>query len=404
MTSPGDLMARLHGLIDELVAVDVAALPAADLQAMVVSLQAERARLAVAAAQVLTPWEASGQWRDDGSLNASLALGRDTRSCRRTTARELRRARLLAGMTRTRDAVLAGRLSLDHVDLFILYAAGPRFELFLEHEQLLVEQCANCALFDDARRVVQYWAMLADDELGRSPAVPAPSRLSASRSHTTGRLLLDGELEVVDAEIVDNELRRLIGQLRNDDKAAGVVRTLSQLRAAALVRMATRSINATGLTARPLFQVIVGDQTARRLSELASGHVLRPEQLVGHIDDAVMESFLFDGHTTVIAKTRQRTFTGALRRAIQVRDRRCTHPSVCPTPAVRGDVDHRTPAARGGPTSQFNGRAFCPPHNRDPELRDETEALPERRIDILDAIRCRLRWAFIQEMENDPDL
>jgi hypothetical protein len=71
MTSPGDLMARLHGLIDELVAVDVAALPAADLQAMVVSLQAERARLAVAAAQVLTPWEASGQWRDDGSLNAS---------------------------------------------------------------------------------------------------------------------------------------------------------------------------------------------------------------------------------------------------------------------------------------------------------------------------------------------
>jgi hypothetical protein len=153
-----------------------------------------------------------------------------------------------------------------------------------------------------------------------------------------------------------------------------------------------------------LFQVIIGDHTARRLCELASGHVLRPDDLVPHIDAAVMESFLFDGPTTVIAKTRQRTFTGALRRALQVRDRRCQHRSVCPTPAVDGDVDHRTPAARGGPTSQFNGRSLCTPHNREPELRDHCDPLPERRVDILDAIRCRLRWAYLQEnTDNESD-
>jgi hypothetical protein len=402
MTSPADLLHQLHHVVEQLLAVDPAALSGDELQSLVVSVQAERSRLAVAAAEVLTGWDAAGGWKADGSLNASLALGRDTRSCHRAAKRELRRARLLGRMVRTREAVVAGRLSMDHVDLFIHYAAGARFELFLEHEQLLVERCANCELFDDARRIMQYWAALADDLLGREPQGTRASKLYSSRSQTTGRLLLDGDLDVVDAEIVDRELRRLIGELRRDDTAKGVVRTLSELRAAALVVMATRSVNATGMSPRPLFQVIIGDHTARRLCELASGHVLRPEQLVGHIDDAVMESFLFDGPTTVIAKTRQRTFTGALRRAVQVRDRRCQHQSVCPTPAVDGDVDHRTPAARGGPTSQFNGRSLCTPHNRQEALRDRADPLPDRRVDILDAIRCRIRWAYLQELAAAP--
>lgn len=403
MTSPADLVHQLHQVVEQLLAVDPGVLSGDELQSLVVAVQAERSRLAVAAAEAMTGWESAGGWRADGSLNASLALGRDTRSCHRAAKRELRRARLLGRMTHTRDAVVAGRLSMDHVDLFVQYAAGARFELFLEHEELLVEQCAACELFDDARRIMQYWALLADDELGREPAGTGPSKLYASRSHTTGHLLLDGHLDVVDAEIVDTELRRLIRDLRLEDKAAGVVRTLAELRAAALVRMATRSINATGVSARPLFQVIIGDQTARRLCELASGHVLTPEQLAGHIDDAVMESFLFDGPTTVIATSRRRTFTGALRRAVQVRDRRCQHQSVCPTPAVDGDVDHRTPAARGGPTSQFNGRSLCTPHNRQEALRDHADPLPDRHVHVLDAIRCRLRWAYLQELAAHPE-
>jgi hypothetical protein len=402
MTSPAELVHQLRGVVEQLLAVDAGMLSGEELRSLVVAVQAERSRLAVAAAEALTGWESGGEWKADGSLNASLALGRDTRSCHRGAKRELHRARLLRRMVHTRAAVVAGRLSMDHVDLFVSYAAGARFELFLEHERLLVEQCAGFELFDDARRAVQYWALLADDLLGREPAGTGPSKLFASRSQSTGRLLLDGDLDVVDAEIVERELRRLIGELRAADKAAGEVRSLAELRAAALVRMAARSVNAKGVTARPLFQVIIGDETARRLCELASGHVLTPDQLAGGVDAAVMESFLFDGPTTVIAKTRQRTFTGALRRAVQVRDRRCQHQSVCPTPAADGDVDHRTPAARGGPTSQFNGRSLCIPHNRHPELRDHSDPLPDRRIDTLDAIRCRLRWSFLQELDADP--
>jgi len=403
MTSPADLVHQLQVVVEQLVSTDVSGLTSDELHSLVVAVQGERTRLAVAAADVLTRWEADGRWRADGSLNASLALGRDTRTCHRSARRELRRSRLLQRMPHTRAALLAGELSMDHVDLFVQYAAGTRFELFLEHEAVLVQQCSECALFDDARRVVQYWATRADELLDREPKQPGPSKLYASRSQTTGRLLVDGELDVVDAEIVENELRRLIKELRRDDAANGTTRSLAELRAAALVRMATRSVNATGVAARPLFQVIVGDLTARRLCELASGHVVTPGQLVPHIDTAVIESFLFDGPSVVIAKTTQRTFTGALRRAIQVRDRRCGHSSVCPTPAVHSDVDHRTPAARGGPTSQFNGRPLCTPHNRDPDRRDECAPLPERRVDALDAIRCHLRWAYLQEVAEADD-
>jgi hypothetical protein len=153
-----------------------------------------------------------------------------------------------------------------------------------------------------------------------------------------------------------------------------------------------------------LFEVIVGDETARRLCQLASGHVLTPEDLGAHIDTAVMQAFLFDGPTTIVAMSKQRTFRGALRKAIPVRDRRCQHRSVCPKPAVDGDVDHRRPAARGGPTSQFNGAIRCWPHNRNPELHDhDGEPRPERVLTMLDEFRCRIRWALLRDQENDPE-
>jgi len=180
-----------------------------------------------------------------------------------------------------------------------------------------------------------------------------------------------------------------------------VVRGRAELQAAALVRMASRSLNAHGATARPLFQVVVGDQAARHLCELGSGTVVHPVDLVPHIGDAVMEVFLFDGPSVVISKSSKRTFTGALRRAVQVRDRRCTGGrGTCPEPAEQCDVDHRTPAARGGPTTQFNGRVLCPAHNRFPELRDDAEPLRHTRVDEAMARLVRLRWLAFQRVSR----
>jgi hypothetical protein len=397
MESPVELVAQLHQLVGQLAACDLGSLQLDELQTLTLHLQREQSRLGVVAAGALVPWESSELWRAGGTLRPELAVGREVRRDRERVRFELRRARLLAQLPYTREAVLAGRLSMDHVDLFVQFATRARLGYFIEHEQLLVQQCAALDLFDDARRAVQYWAARADDELGLRRERPDGSRVYLSRSSTTGEADLSGRLAAIDAEVVEGELRRLMREIWLEDRHAGVVRTSAEMRAAALVRMAGRSVNATGPTARPLFEVIVGDETARRLCELASGVVVAPEQLVPHIDTAVMQAFLFDGANTVVAVSSQRTFTGALRRAIRVRDRRCQHSSVCPAPAADGDIDHRTPAARGGPTSQFNARCLCTTHNRHEHLRDESSPMPERHLTVLDELRCRLRWRYLRD-------
>ncbi len=399
MSSPTDLVNELHGIIDRLLAVDPSELSADELDSIAVGLQAERSRLDIAAADAIHHWERDDSWRVDGSLRASLALGRRTRRDHRRARSELHRAQRLQRMRATRAAVLDGRLSIDHVDLFVQCATDARLELFLEHESFLVDRCAAMTgQFDDARRLMQYWAQLADDVLGGRRERPDPSTLYLSRSHDTGEGVLDGRLSAIDAEIVSGELQQLDREIKLEDRTAGVRRTPAQRRAAALVRMATRSAAATGRSPRPLFQVIVGDDTARRLCELASGVVVHPEDLSPHLDDAVMETFLFDGPSTIIASSSRRRFTGALRRAVQVRDRRCQHVSGCPTPAADCDIDHRRPAARGGPTSQFNGHVECVPHNRIADLHDAPVEAPEREITRLDELRCRIRWRVLHDL------
>ncbi|MDA8148855.1 MAG: HNH endonuclease signature motif containing protein, partial [Actinomycetota bacterium] len=54
-------------------------------------------------------------------------------------------------------------------------------------------------------------------------------------------------------------------------------------------------------------------------------------------------------------------------RAIEVRDRTCSHPT-CEVPAERCQVDHILPWSAGGATTQENGRLLCGFHNR---LRNE---------------------------------
>ncbi|HUP87596.1 MAG TPA: HNH endonuclease signature motif containing protein, partial [Acidimicrobiales bacterium] len=51
------------------------------------------------------------------------------------------------------------------------------------------------------------------------------------------------------------------------------------------------------------------------------------------------------------------------RRAVQVRDRECFHPT-CEEDAEHRQVDHVIPWNAGGPTIEANGRLACGTHNR----------------------------------------
>ena len=76
--------------------------------------------------------------------------------------------------------------------------------------------------------------------------------------------------------------------------------------------------------------------------------MIAPGLVLPWLGDAELETILFDGPSTVISVSKKRTFTGALRRAIQVRDRRCQHPAGCDQPADGCDVDHIVPHRDGG--------------------------------------------------------
>jgi hypothetical protein len=168
--------------------------------------------------------------------------------------------------------------------------------------------------------------------------------------------------------------------------------------------MATRSASTAPGARRPraLFTVLVGEDTFRHLCETTAGHVVPPDALVPHLDTADLEVVLFDDAATVISVSPRRTFTGALRRAIEVRDRHCQHPAGCDVPAAHCDVDHIVPWTDGGRTDQFNGRLECPAHNRHRDLHD-TDGVPppSRGIDYLDHVRARLRWQLQQEPPDD---
>jgi hypothetical protein len=262
-------------------------------------------------------------------------------------------------------------------------------------------------------RALRYWCHRADAALGLDDAT-AERQADTAHVHASetldGMVAIDGLLDPVGGAIVTGELDRIIEQLRERDAASGVDRTLPQLRAAALVEMARRSaaMPDTARFSRPLCTVILGDRSFRDVCELANGTVITPKHLAGWLTDAMYEVVLFDGPTTVVSVSNKRLFTGALRRAVEVRDRHCQHPSGCDEPGDRCDVDHIVPASRGGPTSQGNGRLECKVHNRNPAKHDHGGiSRPDRQLTRLDEIRARLRWQYLRDLgdadEEDSD-
>lgn len=447
-------VADLHGSVDALLELDLGLVDDEALHADVVGIGRELARLSVVFASHLREWEQRGIFERDGSRSAAHRLARELKSSVADRKVDMARARRIGGLPITSQAVLEGRLSLDHLDLLASVNTPERRALFDRDEAVLVEQCERLPYFL-GRKVVRHWANRADAELEAERAAACPrepetssndrcdpsvgpaapddpamsdepsasaetsdpvadddslpnderSRLYASRL-MDDVLDLRGMLGPIDGTIVETELNRLAELIRLADKKAGITRTAAERRAAALVQMAQRSATApeNGRRPRPLFSVILGDQSFRDVCELSNGIPVTPKQLAPYLTSSMLESLLFDGPKTVLTVSSRRLFTGALRRAIQVRDRHCQHPSECPVAAEDCHIDHIVPASRGGPTSQFNGRAECDPHNVLTHLHDhDAQPYPERPVTPEHAIWAQAMWRLRQPPDPTPD-
>ena len=244
-------VAQLAAAVDELLAVDPSSLADDDVHEVLLDLARQEARLAAVRARLLPRWERGGAWSGDGARSSAAALARDTMCSPSSAAREVRRARALVTMPATWAALAAGRFSVDYVDVLARANQPWRHAVFADHEATLVEQCAGLRYFE-AVRAVKYWCQHADAIAADEQAEHHRHRAHLHASRTLdGTVVVNGVLDPVGGAVVVNELERLERELRNDARRAGVARTRSQLRAAALVEMARRSSGATGTPGRP---------------------------------------------------------------------------------------------------------------------------------------------------------
>ncbi|HET7722534.1 MAG TPA: DUF222 domain-containing protein [Acidimicrobiales bacterium] len=364
---------ELHEVLDRAAEVDVAGLGDVELETALIELGSLEARVAALRVQVAGEWDARRLWATRGYRSAASALAHKHRVPQAACGRVPRWGRKLRDLPAVAVAWGAGSIGDAHVQR-ILGIDTPRIHEALVADQVEIVRWAMTLGWRPFLRRLQDWVDTHDPD-GPEPD-GAHRRFSCSRT-IEDRWRLDGWLDPVPGTIFHTELSRLQRQLFLEDQREATDRlgheplpfqfrrSAEQRRADALVLMAERSatLPEDGRRGRPLFTVLTGADSLRRILELTNGIELRPAQLVDYVDPALFEKVLFETPVKVIGVSRQRTYRDLLRKAILVRDRGCQHPG-CDAPIDDCEIDHKIPASQGGPTSDTNGRAWCGPHNR----------------------------------------
>src|SRR5687767_8249768 len=134
----GALVCALGAAVDALAAWDPAGVPAGALLDAVVGLRAVRDRLDAVVARVGAVVESQGEWRADGSRSFAARLAREAGEPEHVARRDVRLGRALAGMPLTAAAFARGSVTRAHADHLAHAAGGPRRELFVRDEPMLV--------------------------------------------------------------------------------------------------------------------------------------------------------------------------------------------------------------------------------------------------------------------------
>src|SRR5579862_468384 len=371
-----DVLESLRAALDELASADPAGLADGD---SVIALHRYRDQLDAVVTRAVGAFDTAQGWSDGGARSAAQWLIAKCRLPRSTARAEVATARALRHLRFTEAAWAAGDLGVAQVRVLARARSDATADALADAEAHLVEEGRRLR-FDHFSRLVAYWCQQVDadgaDDTYRHQVEGRRLHLSQSWA---GMYYGDLALDPIDGAIVAEELKRLEQQLfaadwadaketlGRDPRPHELPRTPAQRRADALVEMAARSRTAPadGRRPAPLSSVLGGWETLRgRICQLADGSVIPPGALLDWLYIAHLERIVFDANSRVIdVGVTQRLFGGATRRAIQIRDQECFHP-LCDQPAPDCQIDHITPYAAGGPTTQDNGRVACDYHNR----------------------------------------
>jgi hypothetical protein len=369
------MITELRAALDQLVEVDPSLL--AD-PAAVVDLHRELARLEAVVTRAAAAFDASKEWQVDGAQTAGQWIATRCHLPRGTARRRVGLGRQLRHLPVCEAAWLDGHITSAHVGTIAGVRRPETEEALARDEELLVSKGKDLR-FEAFVRVVAYWDQRADPDGADEREEARWRRRDVYLTESFGGLWLGKmTLDPISGAIVGSELGRCEQELFERDWAEAkarlgrdptivdLARTPGQRRADALVEMATRSLGAQRGDRRPapLLSVLVGYETMQgRICELAGGGVVAPRALLPWLDEAYLERAVFKPDGRVEVSETARLFTGATRRAIELRDRTCQH-EYCDRPASRCQADHIVPYNQGGPTRQDNGELLCGFHNR----------------------------------------
>ena len=280
-------------------------------------------------------------------------------------------------MSLTEEWFAAGKLSAAQVRLLrSAFEAKP--EAFERDEQMLLEQ-STVLWHDHFARAIKHWIYVNnEDEEDRKARERYKDRSLRVVDCWNDMVDINGSLDVVNGAIFKDELKRIESRMFEQDWREAearlgrkpalheLARTANQRRADALVEMARRSYALADGTPRPrpLITVVIDHPTVKRLCQLADGTFVTPGEVLPLFCDCDIERVVFGADSRVLdVGQKQRFFTGATRRAVEIRDLQCTRPS-CDVPYEDCEIDHVQPWAVGGATSQANGRCACRHDNR----------------------------------------
>ena len=373
-----DVLDRAAAVLAELREVDLDGVDDASLSDAVLAMQRLRGGLEAAEARVLSRWDAQGCWRASGAKTGAAWLAWQQRVPIQVARQRLRHARALRTLPAVEEAWAAGDIDRAHVTtlLGIRTARTPRPSTPTTSGSRISPVTTGSSTSSGRATAGSWWST--PTAPSRAPTTTAPPgsstcpRASAGmwfgRRHPRPRVRRHRRHHPAHdrARALRHRLGRSQGPARPRTHRADLQRTPAQRRADALVEMATRARTAPpgGRRPAPLFTVVVGLETLQGpILELFNRTVLTPGTAAAHLTEADVERVVFDGPSRVLdVGAQRRFFPGALRRAIEIRDRTCFHPS-CDEVPQRPEIDHIHEAAKGGETTQDNGRGGCGFHN-----------------------------------------
>jgi len=337
--------------------------------------------------QCVASFDSSRVYAIDGAKSAAAWISRRCRIQKSEAARRVKLGRGLKELPETEAAFSRGEIASSHASSITRLNRPGTAEPLARDEKLLVDYAKDLRPAD-FEKALGYWEQMADEDGSFAAYEAKVARRDAYfvKSHGemwVGRQLLDpisgtqvrAELDRLYSKLYLSDVEDAKSGLGRDVVESDLSRTPSQRRADALVEMAVRSRSSCDAATRPAPNVVVlvDYPTLTRVCELDDGTVLPPEALGGLLPAAYLERAVFGPANRIEVGPAARFFTGVTRRAIEIRDRRCTN-EFCDVHGKWCQADHVIPYSEGGPTTQENGRLLCGFHNR---LRNNKDAPPE---------------------------